>query len=101
MKRIVLLSVMFVALMLLAFTCNTFAQTKVVANGNTLTAIKSNNPNGGDSSSLKTKYVFVDSKGISYPVYLSVRGKYYYNRVAKTSGNIYKVYIDMTGVASK
>ena len=36
---------------------------------------------------------FVDTKGIKYPVYESVNGKLFYYKTAKTSGNIYKVYI--------
>lgn len=36
---------------------------------------------------------FTDTKGVKYPVYESVNGKLFYYKTAKTSGNIYKVYI--------
>ena len=35
---------------------------------------------------------FIDSKGNKYPVYVSVNGKLYYLKTAK-SGNVYKVYL--------
>lgn len=35
---------------------------------------------------------FIDSKGVKYPVYVSVNGKLYYLKTAK-SGNVYKVYL--------
>ena len=40
----------------------------------------------------KTIYTYSDENGIVYPIYKSVRGKFYYFRRAK-SGNIYKCYL--------
>ncbi len=39
-----------------------------------------------------TGKTFTDSKGKSYPLYLSVNGKLYYMRTSR-SGNVYKAYI--------
>jgi len=36
---------------------------------------------------------YVDNKSIKYAIYESVNGKLYYYKTAKTSGNVYKVYI--------
>lgn len=40
----------------------------------------------------KTKYTYTNEKGIVYPIFVSVRGKYYYFKKAK-SGNMYKCYL--------
>lgn len=41
----------------------------------------------------KTGSKFVDSKGISYDVYQSSKGKLYYKKVSKTTQKEYKVYL--------
>jgi hypothetical protein len=47
----------------------------------------------GDSTVDKaTGKFFVDSKGVKYPVRISVNGNLYYLKTAK-SGNVYKVYL--------
>lgn len=45
------------------------------------------------SAGKPTGQTFTDTKGQVYPILISARGKLYYERTAKTSGNIYKVYI--------
>jgi len=42
-----------------------------------------------------TKYKFRDTKGQVYDVYVSARGKYYYNKISGTTGKPYKVYLKM------
>lgn len=40
-----------------------------------------------------TGHTITDSKGVVYPLLVSSRGKLYYTRTSKVTGNIYKVYI--------
>lgn len=48
---------------------------------------------GRDTASSKpTGHTFTDSKGKSYPLYLSVHGKLYYMRTSR-NGNVYKCYL--------
>lgn len=65
------------------------AQTKAVkdANGNYAASHKVDT-----TSSKPTGHSFTDSKGKTYPLYLSVNGKLYYYRTSR-SGNVYKAYI--------
>lgn len=41
----------------------------------------------------ETGKFFIDSKGVKYPVRMSINGKLYYVRTAKTSGKEYRVYL--------
>lgn len=49
------------------------------------------------SKSVKTDKTFTDTKGVVYPVWKSVNGKLYYNKVSKNTGKEYKVYINTIG----
>ena len=83
MKKLTLIT----ALILASFAG--MAQTKVTkdAAGNYVSVKR------GDTSANKaTGHTFTDAKGIVYPVYISVNGKLFYNKVSK-AGNNYKVYI--------
>lgn len=51
----------------------------------------------GTSKDSKTEYVFKDSKGVSYPIYLSSGGKAYIIKVSKKTGKEYKCYIPEIG----
>ena len=76
-----------IALMLVSF--GTMAQTKVTrdAQGNYIVAKRDST-----GTNKATGHTITDKEGISHPVYISARGKLYYNRTAK-SGNVYKCYI--------
>lgn len=45
------------------------------------------------SSEKDTGKTFTDSKGVKYPVFESTNGKLFYYKTAKSSGNVYKVYL--------
>jgi len=42
---------------------------------------------------IKTDYTYKDSKGVSYPIYLSPKGKAFIIRVSKKTGKEYKQYL--------
>lgn len=46
-----------------------------------------------DSSSIKTGNVYIDKDGAKYPVYSSLKGRLFINRISKKSGNPYKYYL--------
>lgn len=78
-----------IALLLYSVSLLAMPQQKVVLDksGNfvSLTAGK-----GVKTPDKTTGKFFIDKKGIKYPVYESVNGKFYYLKTAR-SGNIYKV----------
>jgi hypothetical protein len=69
---------------------NAHAQTKVTkdAQGNYVISKRSDT-----TANKATGKVLIDSEGIKHPVYISSRGKLYWLRTAKKSGNQYKCYI--------
>ena len=83
------------AIMLLSLNAGVQAQS-VVKSGNTFTQVSNK---GGKSSSkeTKTQYTFKDSKGNTYPVYLSSTGKAFIKRVSKKTGKEYKQYVPEIG----
>ena len=79
--------------MMLAFGLVSNAQS-VTRQGNTFTQV-SNKKSAGKET--KTEYVFKDSKGIEYPVYLSSTGKVFIKKVSKKTGKEYKQYVPEIG----
>jgi len=49
------------------------------------------------SKEVKTAYTFTDSKGKTYPVWLSSTGKAFVKKVSKKSGKEYKLYLPEIG----
>jgi tRNA splicing endonuclease len=45
------------------------------------------------SSSVKTEKSFTDTKGVKYPVWKSINGKYFYWKTSSKTGTQYKVYL--------
>jgi hypothetical protein len=45
----------------------------------------------------KTQYVYTDSKGNTYPVYLSASGKAFIKKTSKKTGKEYKQYVPEIG----
>ena len=90
MKRFII-----AAIMLLSMNVGVQAQS-VVKSGNTFTQVSNK---GGKSSSkeTKTQYTFKDSKGNTYPVYLSSTGKAFIKKVSKKTGKEYKQYMPEIG----
>lgn len=81
----------FLALAIFAAISTTTAQKVTTDSKGNYIAVKATQ----DTSKAKnTGKTFTDSKGIIYPVYISVNGKLFYYRVSKT-GNTYKAYIKL------
>lgn len=74
----------------------------IVANGQTVVKVDSlgnytsvsKSVTSGSKAKLTGKS-FTDKNGIKYPVYISVNGKLFYRKVAK-SGNVYNVYLTIS-----
>ena len=79
--------------MMLAFSLVTNAQS-VERQGNTFTQV-SNKKSAGKET--KTQYIYKDSKGVEYPVYLSSTGKAFIKKVSKKTGKEYKQYVPEIG----
>ena len=95
MKRLEhIIPALFILFMLL-LTCALYAQ-DVKREGNTFTQIaKSDTRESGKES--KTAYTYVDSKGVSYPVYLSSTGKAFVKKISKKTGKEYRQYLPEIG----
>ena len=64
--------------------------------GYTFTQV-SNSSKAASGKETRTAYTYVDSKGTSYPVYLSSTGKAFIKKVSKKTGKEYKCYIPEVG----
>ena len=81
------------AIMLLSMNVGIYAQS-VSRQGNTFTQV-SNKKSAGKET--KTQYVYTDSKGNSYPVWLSSSGKAFIKKVSKKTGKEYRQYVPEIG----
>ena len=81
------------AMMLLSMNVGIYAQS-VSRQGNTFTQV-SNKKSAGKET--KTQYVYKDSKGNSYPVWLSSSGKAFIKKVSKKTGKEYRQYVPEIG----
>lgn len=84
------------AIMLLALgvnNSNTYAQS-VTKSGNNFTQV-TNKKSG--SKETKTQYTYTDSKGNTYPIWLSSGGKAFIKRISKKTGKEYKQYVPEIG----
>lgn len=83
----------FAAIMLFAVCGYTHAQS-VVKEGNTFTQVSNKKSSGKET---KTEYVYKDSKGNTYPVYLSSTGKAFIKKISQKTGKEYKQYLPEVG----
>ena len=90
MKKIII-----AAIMLFSFGMGIQAQS-VVKSGNTFTQVSNKGGKSGGKET-KTQYTFKDSKGNTYPVYLSSTGKAFIKKVSKKTGKEYKQYLPEIG----
>lgn len=81
--------------MMLALSMATSAQS-VTRQGNTFTQV-SNPKSQSSTKETKTQYTYKDSKGTSYPIYLSSTGKAFIKKVSKKTGREYKQYVPEIG----
>lgn len=84
----------YLIIILLSILCmnNSNAQ-NIVQKGNSFTQVQKSS----SAKETKTQYTYTDSKGNTYPVYLSGTGKAYIKRISKKSGKEYKSYMPEIG----
>ena len=90
MKKIII-----TAIMLFSLSVGIQAQ-NVKREGNTFTQV-SNKSGKSEGKETKTQYIYTDSKGNVYPVYLSSTGKAFIKKVSKKTGKEYKQYMPEIG----
>ena len=88
MKKIIILAIA------LALGMAANAQS-VQRNGNNFTQVVEKK--ASTSKETKTEFTYTDSKGNTYPVYLSSTGKAFVKKVSKKTGNEYKQYLPEIG----
>lgn len=76
---------------MLLIACVGNAENTVTRNGNTFTA--SSSSSSSRSTSKKTSYLYVDTDGKQYEIYITSNGRCYINKVSGKTGNTYKKYI--------
>lgn len=83
------------AIMLFSLSAGIQAQS-VVKSGNTFTQVSNKDGKSGGKET-KTQYIYKDSKGNEFPIYLSASGKAFIKKVSKKTGREYKQYIPEVG----
>ena len=86
-------NLIYATLMLMSLSLGVQAQ-NVERKGNTFTQVTNKKSSGKE---VKTQYTYTDSKGNTYPIYLSSTGKAFILRVSKKSGKEYKQYMPEIG----
>lgn len=69
---------------------NCFSQSELTRNGNTFKVEKTS------SSYRKTTYTYIDSKNVSYTIYISKKGVYFVFKKSQKTGKEYKYYLPET-----
>ena len=80
---------------MLSLGVNNSITQEVQRNGNHFTQVAKKGSRGGKET--KTQYTYSDSKGNTYPVYLSGTGKAFIKKVSKKTGKEYKQYLPEVG----
>lgn len=83
------------ALMLLSLGVNNSSAQEVQRKGNNFVQVSTKKTKGGKET--KTQYTYTDSKGKTYPVYLSGTGKAFIKKVSQKTGKEYKQYLPEIG----
>ena len=83
------------AIMLFNLSLGVQAQS-VVREGNTFTQVSNKGEKSGGKET-KTQYTYTDSKGSTYPVYLSSTGKAFIKKVSEKTGKGYRQYLPEVG----
>lgn len=74
--------------LLLGFACmHAQAQTTLVRKGNNFTVVSNK------SELKKTSYTYTDRNGVTYPIYISEKGKAFIIKTSKKTGKKYRQYI--------
>lgn len=82
-------------IMMLSISLTMQAQ-NVERKGNTFTQVTKKKETK-ESKETKTEYIYIDSKGIQYPVYLSARGKAFIKKINRKTGKEYPKYLPEIG----
>ena len=81
---------------MMVFALNVGVQAQSVERkGNTFTQVSKSGKSSGKET--KTQYIYKDSKGNVYPVYLSSTGKAFVKKVSQKTGKEYKMYVPEIG----
>lgn len=86
----------FLYTLFMLFTKCSFAQ-NFIQEGNTFKQQKTERTNNNDSINIVTKYTYIDSNNIHYPIYLSSSGKAFIWKISKKTGKRYKYYLPKIG----
>ena len=89
MKRFIICIIMMLSISL------TIQAQNVERKGNTFTQLS--NRKAEEAKETKTEYIYIDSKGIQYPVYLSARGKAFIKKINRKTGKEYPKYLPEIG----
>lgn len=80
-------------MMMLCLGVNNSSSQTIQREGNTFTQVTTKK----ESKETLTEYVYKDSKGVEYPIYLSSSGKAFIKKVSKKTGKEYKQYVPEIG----
>ena len=89
MKRFIICIIMMLSISL------TIQAQNVERKGNTFTQVS--NKKVEEAKETKTEYIYIDSKGIQYPVYLSAKGKAFIKKISRKTGKEYPKYLPEIG----
>jgi hypothetical protein len=79
----------FIISIFMMLCCATLSAQSVIREGNTFSSVSTTS----EKSETLTKYTWKDSKGETYPIYVSNTGSCYIKRVSKKTGKEYKHYL--------
>lgn len=83
-----------ISMMLALGVNNSSIYAETVKSGNKFTQVANKKSSGKE---VKTEYIYEDSKGVEYPIYMSATGKVYIKRVSEKTGKGYKQYLPEVG----
>lgn len=83
-----------ISMMLALGVNNSSIYAETVKSGNKFTQVTNRK---SSSKETKTEYIYEDSKGVEYPIWLSSTGKAFIKKVSKKTGKGYKQYLPEVG----
>lgn len=83
----------FLVCLFLWMFCATAQAQEVVRQGNTFVAQRDTTKKNVKESAIETDYLYVDTDGKCYTVYLSKNGKAFIKKTSKKSGRTYRKYL--------
>lgn len=83
-----------ISMMLALGVNNSSIYAETVKSGNKFTQVTNKKSSNKET---KTEYIYEDSKGVKYPIWLSSTGKAFIKKVSKKTGKEYKQYLPEVG----